>query len=125
MSVSESPTTLSLDNFWNWLLGHPNCILRAGTPDTVVFDDDDFHWQFGTEDTTLFAQVLRGKRLVGEMLMNSEAIAYVEMHGGEREDEVFFDLIVESETERVVAYFFVLSHGFDEDEIDHSRAAVH
>ena len=126
MTVTETPNTLPLEEFWTWLLGHPNCILRAGTPDTVIFDDDDLHWQLGNEGSTMFTQVLRGKRLMGEMLMNSDAVSYVEIHGGDREEEVFFDLIVESETDRVVAYFFVLSHGFDEDELDtHNRAAVH
>ena len=37
-------TTLSFDEFWEWLMGHPNCILRAGTPDTILFDDEDFYW---------------------------------------------------------------------------------
>ena len=26
-----STNVLSFDNFWRWLQGHPNCILRAGT----------------------------------------------------------------------------------------------
>ena len=37
-------TTLSFDEFWEWLMGHPNCILRAGTPGTILFDDEDFYW---------------------------------------------------------------------------------
>ena len=125
-SPTASPDALSLDNFWAWLIDHPNCILRAGTPDTVLFDDDDLHWQFGSDGPTLITQVLRGKRLMGEMLMNSEAVAYVELHTGEREDEFFFDLIVETESERVVAYFFVMAHGVDDDGgTSEGRHAVH
>ena len=30
------PTTLSFEDFWQWLLEHHNCILRAGTPETIL-----------------------------------------------------------------------------------------
>ena len=91
----------------------------------MLFDDDDLHWQFGSDGQTLFTQVLRGKRLMGEMLMNSEAISYVEVHSGERDDEFFYDMVVETEAERVVAYFFVMAHGMDEEEGEGGRHAVH
>ena len=35
-------TTISFDTFWRWLGGHVNCILRAGTPEAVLFDHEDF-----------------------------------------------------------------------------------
>src|SRR6185503_1298854 len=63
-TIMDDPTTLSFEPFWNWLVSHPNCILRAGTPDTVIYDDEDLHWHFGAEgDSTMSVQVLRGKRL--------------------------------------------------------------
>ena len=35
----EPPFTLPFEKFWNWLVTHPNCILRAGTPEAVLYDD--------------------------------------------------------------------------------------
>jgi hypothetical protein len=42
--------------------------MSAGTPETVIYDDDDFHWHFAAEeDGTLLLQVLRGKQIVAEI----------------------------------------------------------
>ena len=42
--VTPVATTLTFPKFWTWLQGHVNCIVRAGTPEVVLFDHDDFHW---------------------------------------------------------------------------------
>jgi hypothetical protein len=70
----DENATLAFAVFWEWLITHPNCILRAGTPEAVIFDDDDLHWHFATavEDGTPVVQVLRGKRLLGELLLIPE-----------------------------------------------------
>ena len=125
MSLTDGPTTLSFDAFWNWLMMHPNCILRAGTPDAVVYDDDDFHWHFAADGPNFYVQVIRGKRLMGELVVASESVTYVEMIDSDREGETNFDLIVESEQERIGAYFFVMSHGFEEEELPGHDRAVH
>jgi hypothetical protein len=113
----EAPFTLPFETFWPWLMTHPNCILRAGTPETVLYDDDDLHWHFAAEgDQVLLVQVLRGKRLVAELLLDPEQIAYVQAVLPERENEFPFELVAETEQERFAAFFFVLVHGWDEEE---------
>ena len=37
----ETGSTLTFDRFWRWLKRHPNCIVRAGTPDATLFDQED------------------------------------------------------------------------------------
>lgn len=113
----DPPFTLPFETFWSWVATHPNCILRAGTPEAVLYDDDDFHWHFAGEGaTTLLVQVLRGKRLIGEMLIEPEHVTYVQGVQGERDDEHVFELISETETDHVAAYFFVLVHGYETEE---------
>ncbi len=115
MTIDDQPT-LPFDVFWVWLMGHPNCILRAGTPEAVIYDDEDLHWHFAKEEPeTLVVQVLRGKLLIGELLLAPEQIAYVQGVQGDQENEFVFELIVETEVDRYPAYFFVLIHGFDEE----------
>ncbi|MCP3960183.1 MAG: hypothetical protein GY719_20250 [bacterium] len=110
----DPPFTLPFETFWNWLIAHPNCILRVGTPEAVLYDDDDLHWNFAAEGaTTMLVQVLRGKRLMGEMLVEPEPITYVQGVQGQREEEHVFELISETETDRVSAFFFVLTHGYE------------
>lgn len=122
----QLPQTLSFEDFWAWVVHHPNCILRAGTPESVIYDDDDFHWLLAQEDNaTVLVQVLRGKRPVGEILLAPAAVTYVQAVSGEREGEVIFELIVETEKEHLVAYFFVLTHGIEEDEDPLSAGPVH
>lgn len=125
MSTLAEPMTLTFEAFWSWLLQHPNCLLRAGTPETVVYDDDDLHWLFASEGRFLVVQVLRGKRLMGEILVDPEPVSYVEGQTGDQEGEFIFELISESEKDRMATYFFVLTHGFEEEEEGHSPARVH
>jgi hypothetical protein len=116
MTTIDDQPTLPFETFWSWLMGHPNCIIRAGTPEAVIYDDEDLHWHFAQEGPeTLVVQVLRGKLLVGELLIVPEQIAFVQGVASEREDEFAFELITENERERFVSYFFVLIHGFDEE----------
>ena len=117
--------TLPFDGFWSWLLAHPNCILRAGTPETVLYDDDDLHWHFASEGPDrLVVQLIRGKRVQSELIVEPEQVAYVEVAAGEAEGEFVFDLITESESERFSAWFFVLSHAY-EPESGHGPARIH
>ena len=117
-AVYPTPT-LSFGVFWDWIVLHPNCILRAGTPETVIYDDQDLHWHFGTEghesNETLIVQIIRGKRLMGELLVQPEQVTYVQSFEGEHEDEHVFELVSETEKQRIACYFFVLSHGFDDE----------
>lgn len=122
----NAPFTLRFENFWRWLTMHPNCVLRAGTPEAVLYDDDDLHWYIGAEgEGTLLAQVLRGKRLLGELLLDPEQVAYVQVVPPETEGEHVFELISEAGDKAFAAYFFVLTHGFEEGEDPAAPGRVH
>ena len=109
--------TLDLSEFWPWLMIHPNCILRAGTPETVIYDDEDLHWGFGMEDgDTMVVQVLRGKRPVGEILVAPDQVSHVRAFDGDIEGEYVFELISDSTTGPFASFFFVLAHGLDSEE---------
>ncbi len=119
-------STYSFEVFWSWLMRHPNCILRAGTAEAALYDDDDFHWHFASEGTAVYVQVIRGKRLIGEVGVDPEHISYVQYVGEETEGEHMFELVVEDEARNAASHFFVLSHGLDEeDEIPAQDRAVH
>ena len=121
----ETISTLPFETFWSWLLLHPNCILRAGTPDAVLYDDEDLHWHFAADGSSLYIQVIRGKRLMGELVIDSEQVAYVQTMGEEREGEFAFELIQEDEADRVALYHFILSHGYEEDPAEQAERSGH
>ena len=124
-TIEHATATLSFDTFWHWVQAHPNCIIRAGTPEVVLYDDDDLHWHFSAEGTdTLLVQLQRGKKLVGEILVVPGDVAYVQGVASE-EDEYVFELISETQSDRVAAYHFVLSHGYDAQERLTPGRAVH
>ena len=111
----NAPFTIPLECFWAWLVNHADCILRAGTLDTVIHDDENFHWRFGTDDKGFFTvQVLRGKRLMAELVVEPDRVTYVEAVAVENQEEHHFELISETERDRYAAYFFVLAHGYEE-----------
>lgn len=119
---SDPTPTLSFTQFWDWLILHPNCILRAGSRDAVLYDDEDFHWHLTSEGgETALVQVIRGKRLIGEMLIAREDIAYVQGVMSDQEGEFIFELVSGDENEQMTAYFFVLAHGFEQLEMSDTR----
>ncbi|PWB68798.1 MAG: hypothetical protein C3F15_15925, partial [Holophagae bacterium] len=66
----EQNITMPFDEFWSWLLTHPNCILRAGTPDSVLYDDDDLHWHLEEDpDRNPSVQLVRGKHVLAELVL--------------------------------------------------------
>ncbi len=112
----DAPFTLPFRRFWDWLLTHPNCIVRAGSPEAMLYDDEDLHWHFAAEDDhTLLVQLVRGKHLLGELMIEPERITYVEALPPEVEEEHVFELVSETENERFAAFFFVLAHGYEEE----------
>ena len=123
--IEHATATLSFKVFWAWLQTHPNCILRAGTPEIVLYDDEQLHWHFAIEGDDLLVQVIRGKSLVGEIVVVPGGITYVQGVAGEAEDEYTFELVSETERDRIAAYHFVLSHGYDTQETVSPGRAVH
>ncbi len=113
----QDTSAFPFEAFWHWVTTHPNCILRAGTPEAVLYDDDDLHWHFAAEDASLLVQVIRGKRLIGEIVVDPEQVAYVQEVPGDVPDEHTFELVAESESEPFPAYFFVMAHGWDEAQV--------
>ncbi len=118
-------TTLSFDTFWSWLQHHVNCIQRVATADAVLFDDEDLHWYVGALDGGDVVQVIRGKRLMGEIVVDPERVAYVQALGEEQQGEYLFEAISETETDRLVAYSFVLVHDLADDAEPQHGPGVH
>lgn len=109
-------SALSFEDFWEWVVVHPNCILRAGVQNSVIYDDEDYHWHFAQDGPdTFMVQIIRGKRLVGEFVVYSESVAYVQILTGDQEGEVLFEAVAAEGSETPLACFFVMSHGFDVD----------
>jgi len=119
-------TTYPFTVFWSWLMRHPNCILRAGTAEAVLYDDDDFHWHFASEGSGVYVQVIRGKILIGEIGIDTERISYVQYVGEDPEGEHLFELIVENDSQSSLSHFFALTHALEGDDPGSGRErAVH
>lgn len=115
----DPPLKFSLDDFWSWLQMHPNCILRAGTPEIILFDDEDYHWVLWNESPeTRNIQLMHGKRAVAEMFVVAELVDSVHAFPAEAEGEFIFELLNLKSGNAFVTYFFVMSHGPDEPEGD-------
>lgn len=123
--LTDSTPTMSIDIFWAWLTAHPNCILRAGTRETAIFDDEDLHWHLTREGAdTLLVQLIRGKRLMGELLIPRDQIAYVQGGIGDQQGEFVFELVSSSDSVQPALFFFVLTHGY-ESQADPDPRRVH
>ena len=114
----ETGTTLSFDRFWKFLKRHANCIVRAGTADTFLYDQDAFHWRLDEdEDRNPILQLVWAKSLVAELVMDVRDVLYVEATpdpDGEAGHFVF-ELVGGSKDEPYAVYHVVLTHGFEEE----------
>ena len=114
----ETGSTLSFDRFWRWLRRHANCILRAGTPDSFLYDADDLHWHLDEDEERVpTVQLLRGKQLLGELLIEMRDVLFVQAvpdPDGEQ-GQFVFELVGGGGDEPYALYHFLLAHGFDEE----------
>lgn len=114
----ETGATLPFDRFWRWLRRHANCILRAGTADSFLYDHDDLHWHLDEDDERVpTVQLLRGKALLGELVLETREILFVQAvpdPDGEQ-GQFVFELVGGAGDEPYALYHFVLAHGFDEE----------
>ena len=114
----ETGATLSFDRFWPWLRRHANCILRAGTPDSFMYDSDDLHWHLEEDEERVpTVQLLRGKQLLAELVIETRDLLFVQAlpdPDGEQ-GQFLFELVGGGGEEPYPVYHFVLAHAFDDE----------
>lgn len=119
MSRPPGENTLTFDEFWRWLKKHANCILRAGTPDAYLYDHESLHWHLDQEPGgNPVIQLVWGKVLMAEMMMDTHDIMYVQISPDEDDQQSgqhLFELVGGNEDEVYPVYHFVLAHGYDEE----------
>jgi len=113
----QTGTTLTFERFWRWVNQHRHCILRVGTADTFLYDQEDFHWQLEEdEERNPIIQLCRGKVPVAELVMDVREILFVQSVQEEGERGAFlFELVGGPQGEAFTLYHFVLAHGFEEE----------
>ena len=120
MSVSvEAGATLTFDKFWRWLKQHVNCILRAGSTDVWLFDQEAYHWHLEEDaDRNPTVHLVWGKNLVGEMVLDARDVLFVQATAdaeGEEPGQFLFEVIGGARDEPRAVYHFLLAHGFEEE----------
>jgi hypothetical protein len=113
-AAQTSPVTF--ERFWRWLQDHANCVLRVGTNDATLFDHEDLHWDFFDDDEGLsVVQLVRGKALVGEFLIDRSKVALVQpqvdpenVQSGHWTFEV-----LGAEASGFIGIYFLMAHGLD------------
>lgn len=118
MSSGESQQApLTFERFWRWISEHPNCVIRAGTPEATLFDFDDYHWEFHDEDDGhAIIGLIRGKNLVGELVLDKAAIHFVQSSldvEAPQSGHWVFELIGGNKDEPGAVAYFVVSHGIE------------
>ena len=115
--MSEPHSILVFERFWRWLIIHHNCIVRAGTDNAWLYDRDDLHWHlYEDEDGRRGVQLMRGKQVLGEFMLEAGEAGYVEAAPStEAEGHFEFQVLSGDEGHMHLVYHFVLAHGFDEE----------
>ncbi|HSB18451.1 MAG TPA: hypothetical protein VLD85_00425 [Anaeromyxobacteraceae bacterium] len=119
MSVSvESGSTLPFDRFWRWLKLHANCIVRAGTSDSWLHDQEAFHWHLEEdEERNPVVQLVWGKLLVAELVLDVRDALFVQATpAADGEPGQFLFEVVGGQGEPYPVYHFLVAHGLEEEE---------
>lgn len=120
--------TLTFERFWSWLKGHTNCILRAGTDEVWLYDQEEFHWHLEDDGKRgIGVQLLAGKRVIAEVLLDLRDVLFVqtspeEVEEGGPKGATIFEIVVGTKEDTYTAYHFVMSHPFEEEA---PRAGAH
>lgn len=118
MSVTVATgSTLTFDRFWRWLKRHSNCIVRAGTPDCFLHDQEDLHWHLDEDDDRVpTVQLVRGKQVLAEVAIDVRDVLFVQqLPDPEGEAGQFLFELVGGGDEPYAVYHFVLGHAFDDE----------
>jgi hypothetical protein len=117
MSTTTQTTPLTFDAFWRWLQDHRSCVLRVGAGDAVLFDHELGHWElFEEPDNRAVVQLVMGKGLVGELVIERADVLFVQVHPDPEDPQrqaFVFDCIGGPREDSYPLYHFVLSHGMD------------
>ena len=124
----QTGSVLTLDRFWRWIKDHPNCILRAGTSDAFFYDHDDLHWHLAEDPgRNLTVQLISGKELLGEIVINARDVLFVQAEPDAESGEpgrFLFELVGGAQEETYALYHFLVAHAF-EDESTHQTLVKH
>lgn len=76
---SKTSGPLTFDAFWRWIQEHHNCLLRVGSNDVMLMDNELLHWDFfEEEDGRAVVQAIVGKSLVGEVIIDRNEVLLVQ-----------------------------------------------
>ena len=111
--VGQAAGTLPFEEFWTWVQTHYNCILRAGSLDAVLYDDDASHWRVTPLDGEQWlVQLCRGKHVAAELVVTAALVSYVQYYESEA-GEYCYELIREGAGDRECLFYFTLTHTYD------------
>lgn len=116
-SSKTAAAPLTFEAFWRWLQEHRNCLLRMGSTDVVLMDNELLHWDFFEEDDgSAVVQAIVGKSLVGEAIIERADILFVqaspelEQPGSQAWN---FECIGGSREENYPIWSFLMTHGME------------
>ena len=91
----------------------------------MLYDQEDLHWHLiEEEDELLVAQLVRGKSLIAELVIDARQITYVES-AVQPDDTVLFQLVGDINGEPVPLYHFLMSHDYEEELARSGRQWTH
>lgn len=121
MNIATGRDALSLDQFWNWASLHYNCIIQVGNENCLAFDQPYIHWHLSREEGLLFVQMIRGKDLLTEFVIDPTTVVFVDSTPQQEDEQVLFDLVGNVDGEPYSIFHFLMAHGYDEEEQEASR----
>jgi hypothetical protein len=115
---TSPPKPLSFPVFWEFVKDHANCILGASWGPAVLFDDESLHWAlFEQEERRVVIQLIRGKNLVAELMVDGREVDEVEIAPDPENPQsghYLAELLSSASKGRESIGHFLLAHGMED-----------
>jgi hypothetical protein len=123
----QLPNAIRLEAFWAWLREHANCILRAGSADVELYDDQDLHWHLEGDAREPAVQLVQGKRLLASLFLDVRDVAFVQTGPSDNPEEpsFLFELVSTGKEGNYVAYHFLMAHPMEPEAPAHGHTLKH
>src|SRR5512137_508187 len=117
MPGKTTATPLTFDQLWRWLQEHRNCVVRAGSADVMLMDSELTHWDFfEEEDGRAVCQLILGKSLVGEVVIERADVLFVQASPDVEQAQAghwMFECFGGSREDAYPLFVFVTTHGME------------
>ncbi len=110
---------MPFEQFFKWLLGHRNCLTRIEAGPVTLADNELLHWDMFDEGEASVIQLIQGKTLVAEIMIERGEVQFVQASPDLEEPnsgQWVFECIGGTPEQTFPMFAFIMTHGIEQSQ---------